>query len=58
MEKIVSGQLMRGEQTIEAKHGMQVREFLLLFYGASWDTKSQLIAEKINAMLLHYNRNE
>ena len=58
MDKIVQTQLMRGEHTIEARTALQTKEFLLLFYGASWDTKSQLIADKISAMLLHYNRHE
>lgn len=58
MEKLVPTALQKGDTTVECRNALQVREFILLFYGASWDTKSQLLAEKISSLLLHYNKNE
>ena len=58
MEKLIGTNLLRGEQYIDAKQVLGVREFLILFYGASWDQKSVQIGEKIATLMTTYNKYE
>jgi hypothetical protein len=44
MDKLIGTNLLKAELYCDAKQLLSVKEFVILFYGASWDTKSIIIS--------------
>ena len=57
MESLFSGDpILKENAEIDAEEILQsYREFLLVFYAASWTPKSYQIAERINLFMLEQN---
>lgn len=56
MEKLIGSNLLKADQYVDAKQVLFVKEFMILFYGASWDQKSNQVAEKLNQLLTTFNK--
>ena len=53
MEQLIGKEIVQGENkdTIPAESLFKFKEFLLLFYGASWCKQSRLVAKYINELM-------
>ena len=58
MDKLIGTNLLKAELYCDAKQLLSVKEFVILFYGASWDTKSIIISAQLNLLLNTYNKYE
>lgn len=58
METILNSNLLKEKQWHDSKRLLQVREFVVGFYGAAWDAKSVQVAERLGEMLQTFNRTD
>ena len=58
MEKLIGTNLLKQNEYHDSKYILGVKEFIILFYGASWDGKSLKVAEALNQLLMVYNKYE
>ena len=55
MELVAGDIILKDQQEVEADEVLRYKEFLLVFYGASWSQKSHDIAEQIGSILVELN---
>jgi len=55
MEQLLGETILKENRDAETEIVYKFKEFMLLFYGASWSVKSQEVAKKINNLLSMIN---